>query len=209
LDKIAIINRQLGGNKVTLQGIEILLDRVPETQEITIIDIGCGNGDMLRTIADYGIKHNRRFKLTGIDANQFAIDYARSLSGDYANIDYLCQDIFDNILTEINYDIALCTLTLHHFTDSEVLKIMADVHQQAKVGVVINDLQRSKFAYKLFQFVCYIFNINKMPKNDGLLSILKGFKRNELVAYSKKLNFTNYTIRWKWAFRYQWIISKL
>ena len=48
-----------------------------------------------------------------------------------------------------------------------------------------------------------------MSREDGLISILRGFKKEELVAFSKKLRFNKYKIQWKWAFRYQWIISKI
>jgi hypothetical protein len=48
-----------------------------------------------------------------------------------------------------------------------------------------------------------------MSKKDGLISILRGFKREELEQFSKKANFKNYSIQWKWAFRYQWIIRKV
>jgi heme/copper-type cytochrome/quinol oxidase subunit 2 len=47
-----------------------------------------------------------------------------------------------------------------------------------------------------------------MSKEDGLTSILRGFKKQELIDFSKKLNFKKYIIQWKWAFRYQWIIFK-
>jgi 2-polyprenyl-3-methyl-5-hydroxy-6-metoxy-1,4-benzoquinol methylase len=40
-----------------------------KTTGITIVDVGCGNGDMLRTLADYGLQHNLKFNLIGVDAN--------------------------------------------------------------------------------------------------------------------------------------------
>ena len=46
-----------------------------------------------------------------------------------------------------------------------------------------------------------------MSRQDGLVSILRGFKKNEIEEFSKKLNLKNYNINWKWAFRYQWIIT--
>ncbi|MFB0910686.1 MAG: methyltransferase, partial [Flavobacterium sp.] len=55
LDKIAKINQLLGGNKLTLLGVKELIADNPKTAEITIVDVGCGNGDMLRTLADYGL----------------------------------------------------------------------------------------------------------------------------------------------------------
>jgi 2-polyprenyl-3-methyl-5-hydroxy-6-metoxy-1,4-benzoquinol methylase len=48
----------LGGNKLTLLGVKELIADNPKTAEITIVDVGCGNGDMLRTLADYGLQHN-------------------------------------------------------------------------------------------------------------------------------------------------------
>ncbi|MNL86388.1 hypothetical protein D3C87_2150710 [compost metagenome] len=47
-----------------------------------------------------------------------------------------------------------------------------------------------------------------MSREDGLTSILRGFKKEELIRFSEKLNFKKYTIQWKWAFRYEWIIKK-
>lgn len=208
LDKIADINKLLGGNKLTLNGMKQLLKKTMK-QEIVIVDVGCGNGDMLRMLADYGKEMNIDFILIGIDANNYTVKYARKLSKDYSNIEYKCLDIFDDEFKYLSYDIVLCTLTLHHFKDDEILKIIATFNNNAAMGVVINDLHRSKIAYRLFSFMCRLFNLNRMSREDGLLSILRGFKKEELELYSKKLNLNNSRIQWKWAFRYQWIISKL
>ena len=208
LDKIASINRLLGGNKLTLHGLKTLLKKSDATKTITIADIGCGNGDMLRMLANYGKKNNLNLTLIGIDANAFTINYARKLSTEYPNIEYLCVDIFSDDFNAIEYDIVLCTLTLHHFSNEEILNIMSTFNKNANIGIVINDLHRSKLAYRLFEKVCAVFKLNKMSREDGLVSILRGFKKKELENFSKKLDLKNYTINWKWAFRYQWIIAK-
>ncbi|WP_428232526.1 methyltransferase domain-containing protein [Flavobacterium sp.] len=208
LDKIAHINQLLGGNKLTLHGIKTLLQKSDTTITITIADIGCGNGDMLRMLAQYGLKNNLNFKLIGIDANTFTINYAKTLSNGFPNIEYLCIDIFSEEFNSVTYDIVLCTLTLHHFTNEQILNIMTTFNNNAGIGIIINDLHRSTLAYRLFEMVCAVFNLNKMSREDGLVSILRGFKKNELEDFSKKLYLKNYTINWKWAFRYQWIIAK-
>jgi hypothetical protein len=77
------------------------------------------------------------------------------------------------------------------------------------LGIIINDLQRNAVAYRLFQLLCVTFRLNKMSREDGLTSILRGFKKEELVAFSDKLNFKKYSIHWRWAFRYQWIIQNI
>ena len=208
LDKIAKINQLLGGNKLTLQGVKHLFSKKNANDELLIVDIGCGNGDMLRTLADYAKENNLNFKLIGIDANPFTMAYAEKLSSQYPNISYQCEDIFDSKFKTLTYDIVLCTLTLHHFKDDEIIQLMDVFYNNARVGIVINDLERSAIAYRLFQGLCFTFQLNTMSRKDGLVSILRGFKKKELQAFSKQLNLTKYSIDWKWAFRYQWIIEK-
>lgn len=207
LDKIAKINQFLGGNKVTLEGVKNILKQHPVKDKITIVDIGCGNGDMLRLMADYLEKNNIKCDLVGIDANQFTVDYAKKKSVNYPNITYRCEDVFSNSFEKLEYDIVLCTLTLHHFKDDEIINLLKVFNANAKMGIVINDLQRSGISYRLFQCLCFVLGLNDMSREDGLVSILRGFKKPELEQFSKKLQLKNYSIEWKWAFRYQWIIN--
>ncbi len=207
LDKIADINKVLGGNKLTLKAVKKLLRNRKGT--ITILDIGCGNGDMLRMLSLYGERYNLDFRLIGVDANRFTIDYAKKLSSGYQNISYQCLNIFEEGFTALDYDIALCTLTLHHFNDEEILGLMDLIYNKASVGIIVNDLHRSKTAYRMFKIICFLFGLNRMSREDGLVSILKGFKKTELQAFSQKLGLQNFTINWRWAYRYEWIIYKL
>jgi hypothetical protein len=84
---------------------------------------------------------------------------------------------------------------------------MTSFYANASIGVVVNDLQRSTLSYRLFQCLCS-FSIKQYVKARWLISILRGFKRR-VASFSEKLNFKKYKIQWKWAFRYQWIISKI
>jgi 2-polyprenyl-3-methyl-5-hydroxy-6-metoxy-1,4-benzoquinol methylase len=207
LDKIASINQLLGGNQLTLKGVRKLLKKVPYLSSITILDVGCGNGDMLRKLADFGLRNNLNLELIGVDANKFTINYAKDLSENYPNIKFRCEDVFSESFNELKCDIVLCTLTLHHFRNNEIVKLLTVFKNNSKIGFVINDLQRSGIAYRLFQSLCFVFGLNSMSKEDGLTSILRGFKKEELVAFSEKLQFKKYSIEWKWAFRYQWIVE--
>lgn len=205
LDKIASINKMLGGNSVTIEGVQKLLNDVDVKKTIRIIDIGCGNGDMLRTLADYAKKRKLNFELIGIDANQFTINHAMQLSTSYLNVSYKCEDIFKDQIASC--DIILCTLTLHHFKDEEIIALLNQFKSAANLGIVVNDLERSALAYYLFTGLCFVFGLNHMSKQDGLVSILRGFKKQNLQLYSKQLQLKNCSIKWKWAFRYQWIIK--
>lgn len=209
LDKIAQINELLGGNKLTLLGVKTLLKNVAVDTEITIVDVGCGNGDMLRKLADYGLKNDLKLKLIGIDANNFTVNHAVDLSKNYPNISYCCENIFDKAFVALKYDIILSTLVLHHFKEDEIIEVLTVFYTNARLGIVINDLQRSLIAYRLFQLLCFVFRLNAMSRKDGLVSILRGFKKEDLIGFSEKLNLKKYSIQWKWVFRYQWIISKI
>ena len=206
LDSLANINKWLGGNLVTLNGLKKVLKKLDKNKPLTILDMGCGNGDMMREVAKFGKKSGYNFTLIGIDANQNTIDYAKELSVNYPEISYLNQDVFSEEFQNIQYDLVLATLFLHHFSEDDIVKLLASILKKASLGIVVNDLNRNKIAYYLFSFLC-LFIKNKMTKEDGLISVLRAFKKADLERITEKLNAKS-TIQWKWAFRYQWIIQK-
>ncbi|AXT18670.1 methyltransferase domain-containing protein [Flavobacteriaceae bacterium AU392] len=206
LDQLANINKWLGGNQVTLSGLKTMLKKHPKDEIITIVDLGCGGGDMLRLIADYGRKHGYIFKLIGIDANEYTVEHAKKRSQAYHEIQFLKQDIFSEEFNTLSYDIVIATLFLHHFKEDQILNLLRSILEKARIGVLINDLHRHRLAYYLFKLLSLTIK-NKMVKEDGLVSILRGFKRIDLIQISKKLD-VNSIIKWRWAFRFQWIIQK-
>ncbi|KLT64302.1 methyltransferase domain-containing protein [Pedobacter sp. BMA] len=205
LDKIAAINKLLGGNKVTLEGIRMLMSENKLTK-LRITDVGCGNGAMLRMLADYARRHRLHFELKGIDANKCTIEHAVSCSLNYPDIHYQCSDIFDETAGEEDCDILLFTLTLHHFSDSEIIALLKNLSKRVSVGIVVNDLERSGIAYRLFTALSFVFRLNHMSREDGLVSILRGFKKADLERYAAAVHLSS-SIGWRWAFRYLWVIE--
>lgn len=206
LDKLETINRLLGGNSATLKGLKKILLKSSKTKTITIVDLGCGHGDILRDVAKFGRKNSYKFKLIGIDANNAAIDYAKALSKDYPELSFETIDIFSEDFKKQTYDVVLCTLFLHHFKNNEIIPFLKSTVQKASIGVIVNDLHRHKLAYYLFKMIG-LFIKNKMVREDGLTSVLRAFKRNELEAILTKTG-VNFSIQWKWAFRYLWVLKK-
>ncbi|MDT0677385.1 methyltransferase domain-containing protein [Autumnicola musiva] len=202
------INKWLGGNEITLNGVERLLKSIPKEQKIKIADVGCGNGAILRKIAKWGRKRGQELELVGIDANPHAIEIAKELSSSYPELQFSAINIFSEEFTNQRYDIILCTLTLHHFKDRQIVDLLNNFYRQVRVGIVINDLHRSKVAYRLFQAFCMVFISNEIARKDGLISILRGFKKEEIALLAAKLPTQKQQVKWKWAFRYQWIIEK-
>ena len=206
LDRIAQINRWLGGNRLTLSGLAEVLRGRSKEEVYKIVDLGCGNGDMLRAIDDFGKQEGWKFELIGVDANQATIDHARKLSNSFKDIVFYKKDVFSEAFKEMKFDIALSTLFMHHFDDEQAIGLMKQLMEQASIGVLVNDLQRNAIAYYLFTIIATIIG-NPMVKTDGLISILRGYKRSDLEKYAQQVGYTS-SIKWKWAFRYQWIIKK-
>ena len=77
LGELEVINRWLGGNRVTINGISKLLENGNHNSTIRVADLGCGRGDMLILIDEWAKKYNRKLELFGIDANQYVINAAR------------------------------------------------------------------------------------------------------------------------------------
>ena len=206
LDKLEIINRFLGGNSVTINGLKNLLKNQSKNKTITIVDLGCGNGDILRDVAKFGRKNNYSFKLIGIDANLAAIEYAKELSKEYSELSFKTIDILSEDFKKQSYDVVLCTLFLHHFKNEELISFLKTTTNKATIGVVVNDLHRHKLAYYLFKFIGFFIK-NKMVRQDGLTSVLRAFKREDLENIAKEIK-VHFSIQWKWAFRYLWILKK-
>ena len=205
LDKLENINRWLGGNLMTVKALKKVLKNHPKEQELTIADIGCGHGDILRDVAKFGRKNGYKMKLIGMDANPTAIAYANELSTEFPELSFKTEDIFSEAFKNRKFDVVLATLFLHHFKEAQLVSFLGNTLKQTKIGIVVNDLHRHKLAYYLFMLLS-VFIKNNMIIEDGLTSVLRGFKRNELMHISNKLKVKP-QISWKWAFRFQWILK--
>ncbi|MFK5974600.1 MAG: methyltransferase domain-containing protein [Flavobacteriaceae bacterium] len=205
-DDINRVNKILGGTKITVTAVGKLMQQNPK-ENYTILDMGCGDGQMLREIANYCRKRNINISLIGIDLNSEVLQLAKEASSQYDEIVFLHQDILEIDASELSCDIVINTLTMHHFTNTQLVVFLNKFIELGKIGIVINDLHRSTLAYYLFKLFSVIFIKTKHAKIDGLISIRKGFIKSELIAYSKGLPSVTHDIQWKWAFRYVWVMQ--
>lgn len=208
LIELAFINKWLGGNGVTLNALQQLKKRKDfPSDQILIADIGCGGGDVLKLIGKWAIKNQIKFHLRGIDANQFMVDYAENnLKDSGLPFSISTLNIFSQEFRQTQFDIVNCTLFLHHFTDQELLELFKILKNNVNYAIVINDIHRHWFAYYSIGLLTSIFSKSFMVKNDAKLSVRRSFKRGELKKLFSDVGFANYTVKWKWAFRYQVII---
>jgi 2-polyprenyl-3-methyl-5-hydroxy-6-metoxy-1,4-benzoquinol methylase len=202
LRELEFINRTLGGNAVTVDGVKKLVSESKETS-IRVLDLGCGGGDMLKLL-----RRRIRGKNTyiGIDANPHIVEYARLHNSD-PDISFETANIFSDEFKQKTCDVAIATLFFHHFSDEQLVLIFSQLKKQARLGIVINDLHRHPLAYYSIKLLTKLFSNSSMVKFDAPLSVLRGFSRKELQFILLLAGIDNYTLRWKWAFRWQIVIK--
>lgn len=205
LRELEVINNWLGGHKVVLSALNNLTGK--EQHKVwRIADIGCGGGDTLTSIADWANHKSIPVQLTGIDANDFMVRYARQHCDQYDNISIAQYDVFSEEFAQQHYDIIVCSLFCHHFTDVQLVQLFKQFYQQAAAAVIINDLHRHWFAYYSIKYITKLFSGSYLVQHDAPLSVWRAFKRNELKQLVAQAGITNYTLRWMWAFRWQLVL---
>lgn len=202
LHELDIINRWLGGNRITLGGLNTLLRRIQPEEVLHIADLGCGSGMMLHYLYRR-LRHKRNMVLTGVDANPHVIAIAQQ---HYPTVEFICADIRQESFREKKYDVVLATLFLHHFTDDELVDLLAQLFRQVRVGIVINDLHRHPLAYYGIRLLTRLFSKSPMVRFDAPLSVLRGFTRSDWEKILARAGITTYRLSWRWAFRWQIII---
>lgn len=203
LRELEVINRLLGGNYVTTNGIQKLIAELNTDETLVIADLGCGGGDIMKLIAKWALKRQIKVDLVGFDANPNIIAYAEENCLAFPNIRFEVQDIFSEEFRQRKFDIICCTLFTHHFTDEQLISIFHQFKNQANTGTVINDLHRHWFAYYAIKLLTQVLSKSPMVKFDAPLSVARSFRKKELLAILKKAGIDKHRLQWMWAFRWQ------
>lgn len=205
LRELKTINRWLGGNDVTTNGLAKLMRLHPKAS-YQIADIGCGGGDMIRIMDRWSRSQNLKVNFLGIDANRNIIDMAKVRLKEVTNVRWQVQNVFDPDFSQEKVDMVTCTLFTHHFTDAELIALIQAFRSKASLGIVINDLHRHWFAYHSIRILTRLFSKSPMVQHDASLSVLRSFKKADLERILKAAGIESFKIRWFWAFRWQVLI---
>lgn len=142
-----------------------------------LLDVGFGDGDMLRRIARWGKRHGRRFDLVGIDLNLNSAPAATARTPPHAAIDYRTGDYAD--LAAESWDLIISSLVAHHMARPELVAFLRFMAQHARVGWLVNDLHRHALAYRAWPALAAAFRWHPIVRHDGHLSIARSYRPAE------------------------------
>jgi 2-polyprenyl-3-methyl-5-hydroxy-6-metoxy-1,4-benzoquinol methylase len=200
LRELDFLNRRLGGHAISLEGVKKLVTDKNRTWHL--VDLGCGSGDVLLFMAKWGRKNGFRLQLTGVDKNSDAIDFLKRHCREYPEINGIAGD-YAEVLDEFkSVDIFHCGLFCHHLKDEELMTLFCKINGLAQSGFVVNDLQRHPLAYYGAKWMASILGGSVLSKNDGPVSVLRAFKKEELVHMLQSAGVEKFVVRRRWPFRF-------
>ena len=199
MKELNLVNTRLGGHNITISAVKTLLaQRKSETP--TICEIGCGGGDNLAAIAKWCRKNEIKARFIGVDIKEECIAFSHQ---QYPEIpaSWIVSD-FRRVTFPEKPAIIFSSLFCHHFKDDEIVSMLQWMKQNCTEGFFINDLHRHPLAYQFIKKMTALLSKSYLVKNDAPLSVARGFKKLEWKALFSRAGLDNYSIEWKWAFRY-------
>jgi 2-polyprenyl-3-methyl-5-hydroxy-6-metoxy-1,4-benzoquinol methylase len=147
------------------------------TKALRILDVGFGDGDMLRAIARWADKHGQPVELVGIDLNPRSAPAARAATPAGLSIDYRTGDYAS--LKGESWDVMLSSLVAHHMSDAQLVDFLRFMESESARGWFINDLHRHGFAWIGFPVLATLMQWHPIVRHDGRLSIARSYRPAE------------------------------
>jgi SAM-dependent methyltransferase len=165
-------------NRVTLAARPTLafLDRVM-TGPFRLLDVGYGDGGILRRIAHWAQRRGIACELVGIDLNARSAAVAQARTDPALHIDYRTGDYA--ALAHEPWDIIVSSLVTHHMDDAERMAFLHFMEDRARMGWFVNDLHRHGFAYRGYPLLARLLGVHRIVRQDGQLSIARSFVGEE------------------------------
>ena len=196
LADLAKVNRLTIAYRPTLA----FLDRaVGRRERFRLLDVGFGDGDMLRAIARWAQHRGIVAELTGIDLNPRSVAAAESSPTPGGPIRYLSGDYAD--LAGEGFDCVVSSLVAHHMTDEELAAFLRFMEREAAAGWFVNDLHRHPFAYAAWPLLASAMGWHRIVRLDGHTSIARSFRPEDWKALLAREGLTAARVRRWFPFR--------
>jgi 2-polyprenyl-3-methyl-5-hydroxy-6-metoxy-1,4-benzoquinol methylase len=188
LKRIRQTNRWFGSYRLVLSFIRRWIE--PGAQ-MRIVDLATGSGDIPGLIVDYARQIGAHVQIDALDRQPATLEIARKLSADYGQISYCQANILEWNPAEA-YDIVLCTLALHHFSDEDAVRLLRRCRELSRKFVLVSDLRRG-FLLKagVYLLTTVIFR-EPMTRYDARLSAARAFSFSEMQTLAMRADWENF-----------------
>ncbi|MGD8395938.1 MAG: methyltransferase domain-containing protein [Candidatus Eiseniibacteriota bacterium] len=200
LAEIATVNRLLGGISTSLAGLRPFL--AGRRQPVRVLDVGTGGADIPLAIASWCRRERIPIRIVAIDVGADACRIARARTRDAPEVEVCRADVFALPFPPRSFHLAHCAMVLHHFTQSEIARILTTLATIVTEGIVINDLRRHPVAYHGIRLLTRIFSRSRLVRNDAPLSVRRGFQAADLDDLRDRCGFSGFRYRHAYAYRY-------
>ena len=176
LERLRQLNRWFGSHRLVLNFMRRWIKPHTRTR---IVDLATGSGDIPRLIANYARGIRAQVEIDALDRQSATLEIARKLSSGYPEIYYREADILEWNSVE-TYDIALCTLALHHFGDEDAASVLRRCRQLSRRFVLVSDLRRGILLRTGVYLLTTMIFREPMTRFDARLSAERAFSFVEM-----------------------------
>jgi SAM-dependent methyltransferase len=155
-------------------------------REFSLLDVGAGTGELLRETARWARERNLSARLAGLELNEQSARGLREESSGFDEIIAVRGDALRLPFDDGAFDYVMCSLFTHHFRDEAVVRVLVEMSRVARRRVYVIDLHRHPVAYYFYTTIGRLFLHTSLVREDGALSILRGFIPRELRRLAER-----------------------
>lgn len=170
----------------------------------TVLDLGCGSGDILVWMAKQARKLGIPMRFVGADPDPQALEVARSLGRGFPEIEWIDLDssgIEAYVAKHGRFDWIISNHVLHHLSEADAEEFLRKANAAAKRGIVINDIRRSALGYLGYRVYAALFARRSLARYDGSLSVLRSLNLRELERIAQSAGRGDLLVRTAAPFR--------
>jgi 2-polyprenyl-3-methyl-5-hydroxy-6-metoxy-1,4-benzoquinol methylase len=185
LAELAVINRITLTHRPALRWLAQATAALPAGAKFSVLDVGYGDGDLLRAIARWADRRGLNTQLSGIDLNPRSAVAARSVTPPGMDIDYRTGDVF-SYTPDGPPDFIISSQLTHHLCDKDVVELLMWLEANSARGWHVADLHRHWFSYYGFPILAGLMRWHRIIRSDGKISVARSFRRDDWQAYLEK-----------------------
>ena len=175
LRDIRNINRFIGDERALKRTLLAEIKK-EDLKEFSVLDIGAGSGELLRSCAKFARKTGRKTSLLGLELNSRSAESILEESSDFGEISSIRGDALNLPFENNSVDYVMCSLFTHHFAEEDIVKILRKMAGISKRKIFVIDLHRHPVAYGLYNIFTTATFMGHLVKEDGALSVKRGFQ---------------------------------